>query len=137
MPARVSDNMQPAATSFSLRNPPYSYLHLKVVNSQPSGRQSNMSMEVDDITIRSYCNSAMQQQFGLTGAAVPLEVLKVQGPEAWMRVPKEDEAALLSALSQWTGVGGTVTVRVLNRSSWLGQLDRDSSWDTKLWTLES
>lgn len=123
-----------AETTFTLRNSPHTYLQLQV-SVQPASKPSNTP--VDEITLLSYLNAAMTQYLGLTGAAIPIDILKVQESQGWVRLPREDEPAVVAALSQWTG-RGNVTVRVLGRGSWLGGLStNDGVDDRKLWSLEA
>lgn len=76
-----------------------------------------------------------------------IDVLKVEGLNAWVRVQREDEGAVVAALSQWTsgggggsgGDGGPVGLRVVGRGAWLGGLARDGNFGKdgeKLWSLE-
>lgn len=125
-----------AETTFTLRNPPYSYLHLRSTTQTASNatHKQKEQLEFDEITVLSNLTSALNQYLGLTGSAIPIDILKVEGTEAWVRLPKDDEKALVAALSQWTGKSG-VTLRVLARGSWLGGL-HSSVDDAKLWSLE-
>ena len=38
----------------------------------------------------------------------------------WIRVPREDSAAVVGALSQWIGKDGGVSWRVKGKGEWLG-----------------
>ena len=122
-------------TTFTLRNPPCGYLHLEL-STENTGSKPVISA-IDAITVRTHLSSALKQYLGLTGLAIQIDILKID-PEssgAWVRVPREDERAVVAALSQWAGHGG-VCLRVLGKSSWLGGLT-NSGTDRKLWSLES
>lgn len=125
-----------AETKFTLRNSSYSYIHLRIADqaANSASHQQKAQLELDEITVLSHLTSALSQYLGLTGTAIPVDVLKVQALEAWIRLPIEDERAVVAALSQWVGNGG-VTLRVLGRGSWLGGLQRGID-DAKLWSLE-
>ncbi|KIW96862.1 uncharacterized protein Z519_02253 [Cladophialophora bantiana CBS 173.52] len=100
--------------TITLRSPPYSYFHLRL-HAMPT--QADQTL--DEITLRSYLTAALQQYLGLTGTAIPVDVLKVEGPNAWIRVPCDDEVAVTAAVSQWVGVKG-VSLGIEARGSWLG-----------------
>lgn len=124
-----------AETKFTLRNPSYSYIHLRIADQANStSHKQKEQLELDEITVLSHLTGALSQYLGLAGTAIPIDTLKVQALEAWIRLPIEDERVVVAALSQWVGKGG-VTVRVLGRGSWLGGLQRGID-DAKLWSLE-
>ncbi|KAK5467989.1 hypothetical protein LTS15_000962 [Exophiala xenobiotica] len=120
-------------TSFTLRNPPYAYFHLSI-----RSLQSNQSQSLDEITARSYLTAALQQYLGLTGTAIAIDILKVEGAHVWIRVPRDDESAVTAALSQWcSSADGSMSLRVEARGSWLGGVAASGgATDAKLWTLE-
>ncbi len=122
-------------TSFTLRNPPYAYFHLSIQSLAALPPQSSQSL--DEITARSYLTAALQQYLGLTGTAIAIDILKVEGPNVWIRVPRDDESAVTAALSQWCSAKG-VSLRVEARGSWLGGVAASGGGvdDAKLWSLE-
>lgn len=118
-------------TNFTLRNSPHRYLQLRFTTHAP-GKSSGT--DIDEITIKTHLNSALSQYLGLTGTAIDIDILKVDCDTAWIKLPSEDESAVVAALSQWAGQGG-VAIRVQGRSSWLGALTTCVD-DEKLWSLE-
>ena len=56
----------------------------------------------------------------MTGTAIPIDILKVEGRDVWVRVPREDGRAVVEAGSGW--VNEAVTWRVKGKSEWLGGL---------------
>jgi ribonuclease P/MRP protein subunit POP8 len=64
----------------------------------------------------------LSQYLGLTGAAVPIDILKVTNPHFWIRVPKEDASAVVAAVGQWANAQLGVSLRVEARGEWLGGL---------------
>lgn len=76
---------------------------------------------VDVLTARSYFTSALQQFLGITGTAIPIDFLKVEGSDAWIRVPRDDGAVVVSAVSGWIGTDGFAW-RIRGKSEWLGSL---------------
>ena len=116
-------------TSFTIRHPPYAYLYLTVKQLPPS-----TATPLDEVTAHSYLRSALSQFLGLTGTAIPLDVLKVEGRDIWLRVAREDASAVVAAVSQWASVGQGVSLQVRARGTWLGAVME--STDRKLWTME-
>ncbi|KIW17205.1 hypothetical protein PV08_04396 [Exophiala spinifera] len=125
--------MTATATTFTLRNPPYAYLHLSLRALSPQDTAQNL--DLDEITTRSYLTAALQQYLGLTGTAIPIDILKVEGPNAWIRVPKDDESGVAGALAQWSSASRGVNLRIEGRGSWLGGVVGRRK-DVKLWSLE-
>lgn len=120
----------------TIRNSPYAYLQLFVTRTDLRNPVRSITVQdYDDITLRAYLNSALSQYLGLVGTAISIDILKIQDSDAWVRVPSDDESAVIAALSQWTGAQG-VSVRIRNRSHWLGHLTNNAA-DEKLWSLES
>ena len=145
MPSPLVAKMPPEKTlsqreaHFTLRNPPYMYLRLSVRTfpSGPGDRVPAQTMpSLDEITIHQYVTSALRFFLGITGTAIPIDILKVCGNEAWVRVPREDGQKVIAAISCWSGKGGQrIGVEVFG--SWLGGLSRLRSEDRrKLWSLE-
>jgi ribonuclease P/MRP protein subunit POP8 len=105
--------------SSTIGRPPFAYAQIEVVQSQVS------SDALDALQVRSYCDAALRQFLGATGAAMPLDMLKLDGNEFWVRLPREDMGLFAAALAAWNGVSrsGTATVLRLKASSnWLGSL---------------
>lgn len=105
--------------STTLSRPPFAYAQIEVVQSQSSPGA------LDAIQVRSYCDAALKQFLGATGAAMPLDLLKLDGSEFWVRLPREDMGLFAAALAAWSSVsrGGTATALRLKASgNWLGSL---------------
>lgn len=121
----------PPETTLTIHNPPHTYLHLSI-----SIAHKPASPDLDEITLRQHLFSALTQSFGLTGTAIPIDILKLEGYEAWIRVPRDDEMAVVAALAQYAGSAGTVAVRVRGRGTWLGGLVGQIE-NARLWSLEA
>jgi ribonuclease P/MRP protein subunit POP8 len=123
---------EPTTATITLRNPPFSYFHLRLISLEEQAQQP-----LDELTIRSYLTAALQQYLGLTGTAIPIDILKVDNDQnAWIRVPRDDEVAVTTALSQWVGSKG-VNLRIEARGTWLrGVVARRGRAGGKLWSLE-
>lgn len=76
---------------------------------------------IDMLTARTYLTSALRQFLGLTGTAISIDFLKLEARDVWIRVPREDGAAVVSAVSAWMGAEG-VAWRIRGKSEWLGGL---------------
>ncbi|EHY56569.1 hypothetical protein HRR80_003724 [Exophiala dermatitidis] len=144
--------MSPSSMSstFTIRNPPYTYFHLSLQQlplptQQNQAQQEKEQMEnLDDVRARSYLFAAMQQYLGLTGTAIPIDILKVESverretssaPHVWIRVPRDDEVAVTAALAQWVGARG-VSLRIEERGCWLGGLLVNDEDEKRLWSME-
>lgn len=45
----------------------------------------------------------LQSYLGLTGAAIPIDILKSEGRDVWIRVERQDAKGLQAGLSGWVG----------------------------------
>ena len=118
-----SSGKQPKGTlseTITIRHLPWTYLHLILISASEITATAT-DAEVDILTARTYLTSALQQFLGITGTAIPVDFLKVDGREVWIRVPRDDSAVVVSALSGWIGYEG-VAWRIKGKSEWLGSL---------------
>lgn len=105
--------------ALTIKSPPYSYACLEMVldNLEPA--------QLDALQVRSYCSAALRQFLGDTGVAIAIDIVKVQGAECWLRVPRQDLAAFGAAITAFPGVsqGGQVSIlRLRACGNWLGAL---------------
>lgn len=91
--------------------PPFSYLHLTLL--------APATTVFDLLTARAHLTSALNQFLGVTGTAIPVDFLKIEGRDVWVRVPREDGAAVVGAISGWVG-GEGVAWRIREKGDWLG-----------------
>ncbi|KAL1900264.1 hypothetical protein Sste5346_002575 [Sporothrix stenoceras] len=109
--------------SSTIGRPPFAYAQIEVVqNAKSQG-------SLDALQVRSYCDAALKQFLGATGGAMPLDLLKLDGNEFWVRLPREDMGLFAAALAAWSSVSrsGTATALRLRASgNWLGSLVRRS-----------
>ncbi|KAI1406505.1 hypothetical protein F4819DRAFT_160452 [Hypoxylon fuscum] len=114
----------------TIRAPRFTYAHLEVFSN------STKLPELDALQVRSYCTSALKQFLGTTGIGIPLDILKVEGRDCWLRMPRDDLGAFAAAITAWQGSvqdGTHSTLRIRGCSDWLGALvGRDGQ--EKLWT---
>ncbi|KAK4241248.1 hypothetical protein C8A03DRAFT_41307 [Achaetomium macrosporum] len=119
----------------TLKHPPFAYAHLSLATSvlPPSPTQSadtaSNPMSLDALQVRSYLTAALRQFLGDTGAAVPIDILLVQGQSAWVRVPREDLAAFAAGVTAFSGLPsstgaaeGTMLLQLRACGDWLGSL---------------
>ena len=86
-------------------------------------------MELDTLSIRTNLTAALSSFLGLTGTAIPIDIMKVSGllngqNDVWIRVPIEDGSAVVAALGAWVGQrdreeSGLLGWRVVETGSWL------------------
>ncbi|RAK83679.1 hypothetical protein BO79DRAFT_277485 [Aspergillus costaricaensis CBS 115574] len=127
---RKSDSSTPKTIHFTSRTPTWTYLKLQLINNPPTS--STTSTPLDPLTARTYLSAALSQFLGLTGTSIPIDILKISPPSpstVWTRVPRDDAAAVVAALSSWiggsanaSGGGGSVAWRVCAKGNYLGAL---------------
>ncbi|CAI7609619.1 unnamed protein product [Penicillium viridicatum] len=135
---RKAPEAKPKTLHFTSRNPPWTYLKLKLIPQPGSAPQP-----LDPLSARTYLSSALSQFLGLTGTAIPIDILKIENQSSstpkrdivWIRVPREDASAVVSAVSSWIGGGnnssgsGDVAWRVCAKGNFLGALVAGSGAD--------
>ena len=110
-------------SSFTIRNPPWAYVHLQHLTS------ASKPPMLDAVTAHLHLTSALSQFLGLHGAAIPFDIMKLEGQEVWIRVPSGDRSALIAAVGGWVSKGGEGW-RVKGWSSWnANAMGRDSGQD--------
>lgn len=101
---------------FTIRNPPWTYIHLVLITSSSLPGKSDSSSP-DAISIHMHLRAALQQFLGLHGTAIPIDIMKHEGHDLWIRVPREDANAVVAAVGGWVGKSGEGW-RVKGWSSW-------------------
>ncbi len=95
-------------------------------------------MPLDAITVRTYLTSALSSFLGLTGTAIPVDILKVEARQVWIRVPAEDASMVVASIGQWADPNQVVSWKIEGRGTWLGGAVAQTSTDKKkLWSLET
>ncbi|KAK7749908.1 hypothetical protein SLS53_000490 [Cytospora paraplurivora] len=99
----------------TIKTPPYAYAHLELI--------TTTAVALDHLQLRLYLTSALKQFLGSTGSGMPIDILKVDGKQCWVRMPRQDLGAFAAALTVWTGSGATVTGFLIRAAGdWLGAL---------------
>lgn len=114
----------------TIRTPPFSYAHLEII------RNPAQVVDLDAIQVRSYCTAALKQFFGVSGQAISIDILKVDGADCWLRIPRDDLGVFAAALTAWQGSyedGAQSTFRIKGCSDWLGSLVGRQG-EQQLWT---
>ncbi|KAJ5191702.1 uncharacterized protein N7498_010687 [Penicillium cinerascens] len=144
---RKAQDATSSTIQFTSRNPPWTYLKLRLIP-QPD---STIPQPLDALSARTYLSAALSQFLGVTGTAIPIDILKTEHGSvsaakletpvaagmskydcAWVRVPREDAAAVVSALSSWIGGSGSgtnVAWRICAKGNYLGALVAGSGSD--------
>lgn len=107
----------------TIRRPAFYYIHLILVSFPGVKLSSNTistQLSVDALTARTHLTAALQRFLGLSGTAIPIDILKCEGANVWIRVPNEDGSAVIEALSGWVGESEQVAWRVRESGVWLG-----------------
>ncbi|KAM5342672.1 hypothetical protein ACJ41O_013638 [Fusarium nematophilum] len=116
----------------TVKEPPFSYAHLELVTDDLA---NNTSIALDNLLVKSYCTAALRQFLGITGVAIPLDILKVEGNHAWVRVPRPDLGSFSAAITAWPGTkdnGVQVGLRIRQCADWLGAMVGTEGQD-RLW----
>ncbi|POS75291.1 hypothetical protein DHEL01_v206313 [Diaporthe helianthi] len=101
--------------STTIRNPTFAYAHLELIT-------TTNNSTLDELQLRSYLTAALKQFLGATGSGMPIDILKVQGKESWVRLPREDLGAFAAALTAWAGSGNSTGFVIRAAGDWLGAL---------------
>ncbi|KAK2770681.1 hypothetical protein FQN52_007280 [Onygenales sp. PD_12] len=115
--------------NFTSRKPPWSYLQLELIT-QPTSTLPTAT-PLDALTARTYLTSALSQFLGVSGTSISIDILKIERTSTgqnilWIRVPRDDAAAVVTAVSSWIGSGGqtgsNVSWRIRAKGGFLGSL---------------
>ncbi|KAI1820609.1 hypothetical protein F4861DRAFT_522287 [Xylaria intraflava] len=115
----------------TIKAPAHAYAHIELFGAEPGA-----GIQLDAIQVRSYCSAALTQFLGVTGMAIPVDILKVDGRRCWLRVPRDDLGAFAAAVVAWQGTtldGVCYSFRVRGCSDWLGALVGQED-EERLWT---
>ncbi|KZL85125.1 hypothetical protein CI238_09340 [Colletotrichum incanum] len=118
----------------TIKTPLFSYAQLELVTDSPQALDATAGL--DNLQVRSYCNAALRQFLGVTGSAIPVDILKVDGNQCWLRVPRPDLSPFAAAITAWAGVseqGSRRVLRVKQCSDYLGAMVGADGQD-KLWS---
>lgn len=110
----------------TIKTAQFSYAHLEVLTEDDTSPSSTApAVELDDLQVLFLCRAALERFLGVTGLAVPVEVLKVRANQCWLRVPRADLGAFAAAITAYAGQvegGRRKVIRMRSCSDWLGAL---------------
>ena len=115
----------------TISKPAFAYAHLELVTSSQA-----TAVKLDELQARSHFTSALQRFLGATGTAISIDILKVQGSDCWVRVPREDLGTFAAAITAWPGVtqdGVSSILQMRTSGNWLGSIVGRGE-QHKLWT---
>lgn len=108
----------------TLQQPPWSYIRLQHLTS------STNPGDLDAVTAHLHLTAALTQFLGLHGAAIPFDILKLEGQDVWIRLQHEDSSSLIAAAGGWVSTKGEGW-RVKGSRSWdANALGKDYGRDT-------
>ncbi|KAG6056674.1 hypothetical protein E4U17_002032 [Claviceps sp. LM77 group G4] len=102
-----------------LAEQPWSYAYLELATDGPQ------PITLDNLMVKSYMTAALTQFLGLTGSAIPIDILKAQDSICWVRLPREDMDSFAAAITAYRGSREADTqfvLRMKGSSNWLGLL---------------
>ncbi|GAB7351294.1 hypothetical protein MBLNU459_g1710t1 [Dothideomycetes sp. NU459] len=80
-------------SQFTIRNPQWAYIHLSLIVSPTlaaaAAAAESGSSNMNDVK-----------------APISVDILKLSGPDVWVRVPREDVSAVVAAVGGWVGKDG-------------------------------
>ncbi|KAF2660753.1 hypothetical protein K491DRAFT_588492 [Lophiostoma macrostomum CBS 122681] len=109
----------------TFKKPTWTYLHIELVTPDstvstststphtepaptqsshpPPTQNSHTTPSLDPVTISTLLTPALSSFLGLTGSAIPLDILKTAGRHVWLRVARQDARAVQAGLAGWIG----------------------------------
>ncbi|KAF4556811.1 Hypothetical protein D9617_1g086930 [Elsinoe fawcettii] len=108
---KAKPSANPVILQFTIREPDWSYVHLRLVTPASlqgaiDGSHPSDKVLLDEVTAYLHLQSALRRYLGVHGTAIPLDILKVDGLEVWIRSPREDANAVVAAAGGWVGSSG-------------------------------
>jgi len=101
--------------SSTLRRPQWTYFHLAAFSTAAEEPPN------DPITTRQNLSSALSKFLGLAGWSIPVDILKIQGTDIWVRVPRDNSRAFHEGVSAWVGQGQLKYI-IKGKDDWLPKL---------------
>ncbi|KAF1970138.1 hypothetical protein BU23DRAFT_557032 [Bimuria novae-zelandiae CBS 107.79] len=87
----------------TFRKLPHTYFRLRLTTTDPPTPSTTSPRDLDPLTIRTLLTPALQSYLGLMGAAIPIDILKSEGRDVWVRVARQDARGVQASLSGWVG----------------------------------
>ena len=77
---------------FTIRDSLWTYIHVQQYTA------AGPSAALDAVTAHLQLTAALSQFLGLHGTAIPVDILKLNGADVWIRVPADDKNAVSAAI---------------------------------------
>ncbi|KAF2722045.1 hypothetical protein K431DRAFT_59086 [Polychaeton citri CBS 116435] len=114
-------------SQFTITTPTHAYVHLQHLTPTSLPETPSSFSSLDATTALLDIRASLSQFLGMHGTAIPIDVLKLQGRDVWIRIPSDDRHALIAAVGGWMGKNGQGW-RVKGWSSWsVGSCNNESS----------
>ncbi|KAG7289019.1 hypothetical protein NEMBOFW57_005380 [Staphylotrichum longicolle] len=134
---KTTTKTRPAPTTLTLKNPPFAYAHLTLLNPPTTTSSASSSTApthtLDALQVRSYLTTALRQFLGDTGAAIPVDILRLEPHAAWVRVPRADLAAFAAGVTAFGGITGTGKGRGRGRAAEDAGVEALGDWGGAGW----
>lgn len=79
-----------------------------------------LTQPLDYLSARKDLTSALSQFLGLTGAGIPIDIIKIDKDHLWIRTQSKDMTAVAAAIGGW--IDDDRAWKVRGASKWLGHL---------------
>ncbi|KAI5820686.1 hypothetical protein BZA77DRAFT_82837 [Pyronema omphalodes] len=126
----------PPPEHVTIREHDWAYAALQMIFDPPYKPEiDNVSWPPDILTWRSMLTSALTQFLGVTGSAISIDILHLDGDEAWLRIPRVDLMHFKAGVSGYVGFtdGRNVGFRTIGTSEFLMGLASKKAEDS-IWT---
>jgi ribonuclease P/MRP protein subunit POP8 len=125
---RKAERITKVYSDATIRTFSFAYFHLTLLRSSTAVSSTTREIEtIDALSVKKFFTAALAQYFGIMGSAIPVDILKLDGQDAWVRVPFDDKSVVLEALSNW--VGNDVAWRIRECGCWAGGLTGQNGHD--------
>lgn len=101
-------------SEFTIRKPDWAYIQLQHLSTTTFG---SSPPEVDGVTAQLHLTAALTSFLGLHGSAIPVDILRLEKQDVWVRVPADDRTAVMAAAGGWMSNSGDGW-RVKGWSNW-------------------
>jgi ribonuclease P/MRP protein subunit POP8 len=91
----------PSPLEVTIKKPTWAYIHL-----QHLVPPSEKGQPLDAVTAQLHLSAGLRTFLGLHGTAIPVDFLKIENQQIWIRVPAEDCQAVIAAAGGWSDSRG-------------------------------
>ncbi|CAN9380968.1 unnamed protein product [Alternaria alternata] len=94
----------------TFRKTAWSYFHLilltpgtAAIPPATASTDSTTTTSLSPLLASSLLTHSLRSYLGITGTAIPIDMLKISGRSVWVRIPRQDARAFRASLSGWVG----------------------------------